>query len=271
MTQIIGFVGNQQSGKNTACNYILGLKLLELGYSQKIRITEQGILEVSDILGQYGETEWLSFDTDIDQSALYSSGLQQYIKIYAFADHIKEIATKIFGIPPDMIYGTDEQKNQLTSLLWEDMPGVITVEIPQDDVNAVLLSCLTYHKPGLMTGREFMRYFGTEICRKMYNSIWIDSLVSRIETEAPEIALISDVRFINECQALSTYGAHLIMLKRNLNPNAEHASEKEVYLSKDMVHHTIDNSKDDIKKFNQKLYKHIAKAMPNLIPTFDFD
>lgn len=49
MTQIVGFAGKKQSGKNTACNYILALKLAELGVcarkagSQKKELSKSAI------------------------------------------------------------------------------------------------------------------------------------------------------------------------------------------------------------------------------------
>ena len=58
MTQILGFAGKKQSGKNTACNYIIALKLVELGVSKKTRLTADGAIEVSDIFGETkGEDE----------------------------------------------------------------------------------------------------------------------------------------------------------------------------------------------------------------------
>ena len=42
MTQIIGFAGKKQSGKNTACNFILATKIAELGVSKGTRLNEGG-------------------------------------------------------------------------------------------------------------------------------------------------------------------------------------------------------------------------------------
>ena len=52
MTQIIGFAGKKQSGKNTACNFILALKLAELGICKTSRLSKNGEIEVTDILGE---------------------------------------------------------------------------------------------------------------------------------------------------------------------------------------------------------------------------
>ena len=42
MTQIIGFAGRKQSGKDTACNFILAAKIAELGVSKSTRLTNTG-------------------------------------------------------------------------------------------------------------------------------------------------------------------------------------------------------------------------------------
>ena len=52
MTQILGFAGKKQSGKNTACNYIIALKLAELGVSKKTRLSANGSIEITDIFGE---------------------------------------------------------------------------------------------------------------------------------------------------------------------------------------------------------------------------
>jgi molybdopterin-guanine dinucleotide biosynthesis protein len=57
MTQILGFAGKKQSGKNTACNYILALKLAELGVSKNVRISQENKVEVTDIFGEEKEGE----------------------------------------------------------------------------------------------------------------------------------------------------------------------------------------------------------------------
>ena len=62
MTQIIGFAGKKQAGKNTACNFILASKIAELGVSRSTRLNTQGEVEVTDILSESVEGhEWFEF------------------------------------------------------------------------------------------------------------------------------------------------------------------------------------------------------------------
>ena len=80
----------------------------------------------------------------------------------SFASSLKEILVGLFDLPKETVYGNDAQKNTLTQYKWEDMPTKVK------------------GKSGAMTGREFMQYFGTEICRKIYPNIWTDRTLKDI-------------------------------------------------------------------------------------------
>lgn len=57
------------------------------------------------------------------------------------------------------------------------MPGVVTDE---DDWKGLWQEeNLYYHAAGPMTAREFMQYFGTEVMRKMYEPIWVNSCIKK--------------------------------------------------------------------------------------------
>ena len=49
MTQILGFVGKKQSGKNTSCNFVLAIKLAELAVCNVASINDDGEIEFSDV------------------------------------------------------------------------------------------------------------------------------------------------------------------------------------------------------------------------------
>ena len=75
MTQIIAFAGKKQSGKNTACNFILAMKLSELGICKVSRLTDDGQIEVTDIFGENatGEKFFPFKDPYVDVCLLYTS------------------------------------------------------------------------------------------------------------------------------------------------------------------------------------------------------
>jgi hypothetical protein len=117
------------------------------------------------------------------------------------------------------------------------MPGVTTLEhhrwievfdsnYSNEDINGVLkLFNLVLHTPGQMTGRDFMQFWGTEIGRKMYSPIWINKTLKTILREGSELALITDVRFPDEIEAIKKAGGVVIRLTKIVNPEDKHISE----------------------------------------------
>lgn len=120
------------------------------------------------------------------------------IKIYNFADPLKhDICMKILGLTHDQCYGDDEYKNQITDIEWEGKK---------------------------LTAREVMQFVGTDIFRKMKQSVWANTTINKIAEEKPNLAIIADCRFPNEVQAVKDAGG--IVIKLTLNPfNSDHNSE----------------------------------------------
>ena len=48
-------------------------------------------------------------------------------------------------------------------------------------------------KEGPMTAREFMQFFGTDVCRKMFEPVWAKACINKIKREQSELAIIADV------------------------------------------------------------------------------
>ena len=207
MTKILGFAGKKQSGKNTCCNFLQMLKFHEYGVCKEASLNEQGQILVSDLFGEtVSGQDWIPLTEDfVDISQL----LENFnpCKIYAFADVLKEFAVDVLGLEHNQVYGTNEEKNSPTHLLWENMP--------------------TGNNKGPMTGREVLQYFGSDICRKMYENIWFDACIRRIRKDNPELALISDVRFPNEIKGVQDEGGIVFGLPRDIvNGKDTHSSEQ---------------------------------------------
>ena len=207
MTKILGFAGKKQSGKNTCCNFLQMLKFHEYGVCKNASLNEQGQILVSDLFGEkVSGSDWIPLTEEyVDISQLLESF--RPCKIYAFADVLKEFAVDVLGLEYNQVYGTNEEKNSPTHLLWENMP--------------------TGNNKGPMTGREVLQYFGSDICRKMYENIWFDACIRRIRKDNPELALISDVRFSNEIAGVQKEGGIVFGLPRDIvNGKDTHSSEQ---------------------------------------------
>lgn len=129
---------------------------------------------------------------------IYSIEPTTSVKTYSFADPLKrDICINLLGLTEQQCYGSDEDKNSLTKIRWENMFGY--------DANST----------GLMTAREVMEYVGTKIFRKIKNDIWVTATLKQIEKDKPDIALLLDNRFPNEVDPILEIGGYVIRLTRN--------------------------------------------------------
>ena len=240
-TQIIGFAGKKQSGKDTACNFILATKIAELGISRAVRLTEKGTLEVTDIFNDtFSEEKWFPFNAPyVDLSSLFENELGKYVRLYSFAEKLKRLSIELLGLKEEWVFGTDKQKNTKTHLKWEKFSDT---------------------KTGAMTAREVLQHVGTDIFRSMYEDIWIDSCFRQIEEDSPELALISDVRFKNEIEGVQERGGFVIGLTRGSAKRKKkdnHSSETEIEESLDLCDVVIDNADMSIPQQNEAIYEAI--------------
>jgi hypothetical protein len=213
MTQILAFSGKKGSGKNTLCNFLHGYQLKSFGIIDEFEITDEGELVIETLVrdeqGKEKKGKGLVdiTRTDIEFAMWAMDNVWPFVKHYAFATSLKEILIGLFDIPKDMVYGTDEQKDQFTQYKWENMPVKVK------------------GKSGFMTGREFMQYFGTDICREMYSDIWINRTLKDIAQEESKFSIISDARFENEIEAVQKAGGKVIRLTRSVKGKDIHKSE----------------------------------------------
>ena len=184
-TKVIAFAGGKGSGKTTCMNFLHGYQLRAYNVIEDFAISPRGQLIVkTDIETEGGKTEVSDTYMDINRKdvdfiewAMYN--VWPFVKKYSFADPLKEIAVGLFGLKNEQVYGSTEHKKQVVPhLKWENMPGVMN--------------------EGRMTAREFLQYFGTDVCRRMHENIWADRCIEDIRLEQPLLAVIDDCRFPNE-------------------------------------------------------------------------
>lgn len=245
MTKIIGFAGKKQSGKGTSANILHGIVLAQKGMVSDWNIDGNGKLYI-ETKNANGETGWGEFDVtrkdpDFVQWAEYN--MWPYVKIYSFADALKWIAVDLFNIPKELVFGNDAQKNTIVPhLLWENMPGL------RDEPKRKKWS-------GPMTVREFLQYFGTNVCRKIYEPIWTRYTINKIQQEGTELAIVADVRFPNEVEAITDAGGSVYKLTRTISSD-NHASETALdnyekftkVINNNANGYTIENLVQDIKQ-----------------------
>lgn len=137
-------------------------------------------------------------------------------KIYSLADPLKQdICINLLGLSYEQCYGNDEQKNTLTSIKWQNMPGFEESWTKASD----------YHESGFMTARQVMQFIGTDLFRKIHTNVWIDGMINKIKSENISVAICCDIRFVNEVERFKKEGGIVIKLTRNPY-NSDHSSEK---------------------------------------------
>lgn len=93
-------------------------------------------------------------------------------KRYSLAGPLKEIAKRVLNFRDEQLYGTQAQKEAV-----DERYG--------------------------FSARWFLQRLGTEGCRAvMGDDIWTKTCLSQIKREAPDLAVIDDMRFINESEML---------------------------------------------------------------------
>lgn len=232
MTKIIAFGHFKQSGKSTSCEHIADL--IRNRYNNNTSFYGDDIL-------------------DLEHNSCP-------VKIYSFADKLKQFCVEVLGLTYEQCHGDDVHKNSLTALRWEDMPGVISNAMLWDKLQSgnwydEPMPGLIFHEPCLMTAREVMQYFGTGICRKMYQNVWVDACLRQIKNDKCVYALIADCRFISEAKAVKYAGGKTIRFLRRPFPKDNHQSEIEL----------IDYPTDGVVDNREMSLKEKNKAVEDLL------
>lgn len=240
---ILGISGRKQSGKSTIGNFILSLYLAKLGYCEKIYMDEDGQLLISDILGDTRyegvfDIKRLS-DTYNDPRFIQAiNKLNSKVKIYNFADILKtDICINMLGLTYDQCYGTDDNKNEMTNIVWNDKK---------------------------LSARDVMQVVGTDIFRKLDTNVWVRSTINKIIRDKPDLAVITDCRFPNEVESIKQSGGKVIRLTRNPF-QSDHLSE--TVLDKDNYDwsnfdYVVENS--DVTLLDQ--FTQIKKLLEEILP-----
>lgn len=158
----------------------------------------------------------------------------------AFAGPLKLSAARAMGFPN----ATNENDAIVLMDALKDV-GTITVEIPTLSIMRAF------------TGREFLKWYGTEAHRDVFwEEFWVDQIlplaagypwwahfsemVDYNNSIAPDIAVVTDCRFVNEATRVHELGGEVIEIHRpNIDDGDEHLSEQP--LPRELVDATIEN------------------------------
>ena len=147
------------------------------------------------------------------------------IKTYSFATPLKNYLVDVMGLSHDQCWGTDEDKNSDTEILWGDLP--LDIEEGYNlfcESRGKELADSVFWQNLPMTAREVMQVFGTNICRAIYPNCFAKWAKKQITKDAPKFAFITDCRFPDELEIFNDMNPIVIRLLRN-KFNSRHKSE----------------------------------------------
>jgi hypothetical protein len=218
MTLIIGLSARKQGGKGTLAEFLTANGGYLFGF-------KPGFDGYGNYIVEHGTPSW--------------------VKVYSMAGPLKETCVNVLGLSPRQCYGSDEDKNSPTRYRWEDLPHYTTLVnearerawrellgngpsytvYPGFSEELGRLSSI-YTPAGIMTARQVLQEVGTGIFRRMWADVWNQACLRAIRRDNPDVAVIDDIRFPDEADAV--LGAGGVVYRLTLAPFAkkdEHKSE----------------------------------------------
>lgn len=186
----------------------------------------------------------------------------------SFASPLKDFLINVFGLRYEQCYGTDAEKNSLTSIKWSDLPlspdKIISLYLEAYPTSWIAHDPLTGFKiPSeneYMTARQVMQIWGSDICRHTVPNCWASATMNLInESMDCNTYYISDCRFPNELEVFKDFDPIVIKLERNIYQSA-HKSETALNnydFSKFKKFLRIDNSNMTLLEKNELCYNFV--------------
>ncbi len=220
---IITIAGKKGGGKNTLGNFCTGYYLKKIKAIEEFRIEKDGTLSI-----RYGP----GLSQNIKNGEFNPNDFEgKPVKLYSFADPLKQFCIDTLGLTFSQCYGTDEEKNELThcrssSSSRHEITNCASPTYHETPEGIRLGYCYALNNsPRDLTAREVMQLFGTEMVRSLWQDAWAFSTYKKIKDEGYDLAIITDARFPNEVEMGKKYGAKAIKLERSISTTDLHASE----------------------------------------------
>lgn len=138
------------------------------------------------------------------------------------AKSLKDLCSKLFGIPNDYMYDNKEKETHIKVTDWL----CDNSQLGSERIGTNL------------TVREVLQYFGTDVVRSFHSSVWTDMFLRSCKEY--DSVVCTDVRFVDEVEAIQKSGGLVIRLTRNTS-HMSHCSENVLddYKNFDIVYNNI--------------------------------
>lgn len=270
MTKILGFAGKKRSGKSSAANFVVGNILTHLVNEDNLPLISYFKMDADGKLVVPSELEpklvyntetgaWDPSETQSEanfdiagQNPAHEEWLAQNVwptvKIYSLATPIKSIGVSLLGLDREFLFGN--KKDGKTHIMWESIP------VPREHVKSKRF----LSKKGPMTGREVMKYLGTEVFRAMYSECFVKYIFKQIELDAPQIAIIDDARFENEITPITQSGGVCIGLTRSVASDSHSSEQLDLEKLKSLCTFVVDNAEIDMAAKNSQIGQFLMES-----------
>ncbi len=249
MTQkVLVIAGKKQSGKSTSAKFIHGYLMRAAGTIKDFRIDEDNDLLITLPTGQ--ECVLNIYRQDYEFAKWAEKAVWPFAKVYSFAEELKQSVINIFGVAPQCVYGSDEDKNKPTHIKWKDIQTLI---------GPFRLAEVLHKLDEFLSHRELLQEFGT-ICRLFYPDCWISSCWRKIKAEGWPFCIIDDCRYENEVDYSALQNAYIIRL--SLSPYQDnHTSEQIDRVPSSKFYLDLDNKTLTIDQKNEELIKLLSRIV----------
>lgn len=234
--KFIGLYGAAGSGKDYFCSMLQFF--IEYGYLDKVSNCD--INDDNQIIKTYAK--FLEWKNNQVSNSIPKNIWEKSTRL-AFADIPKEAMASVYGIPLELLHDSKKKDQTFINLKsfklsespFENRDGSIAIsdqefyDIVSSDknfYNSIKTQTVQKHKSLLDDGtlwmsiRNLMTYFGTYLCRGFIDpNIWVTRLLNHPDFEKEDkIIIVTDIRFINEHDALKSNGFTIIRID---NPSNE--------------------------------------------------
>jgi hypothetical protein len=143
------------------------------------------------------------------------------VAVTAFAEPLKEMCITILGLKSEEVYGTDEQKNALSHILWDGFSHEVRMKYAQRES---IEQATTLPRSGRMTNREVLQVMGTDVFRAIHDNVWAEAPFNR-DWEDHDVVILTDCRFPNEVKTTEENNGVVVRIIRETGLVDTHASE----------------------------------------------
>lgn len=171
-------------------------------------------------------------------AATYLSEMYGFERM-SFAAPLKDLMAVVQSSTPDTLF--DDLESWMTTWLRF---GVLSQQYEQFFKGAVWGFSMEYVGLDPFPRREFLQRLGTEIGRRIDNSLWIKLMFSQLEDK--DRVAVDDVRFPNEVEALLERGFYCIKLQVDPSEQARRLQARDgIQFDASTLHHSSEREVDD--------------------------